>query len=99
MPRDIELSPARIAVSVPKKRTPLAVHRNRTKRLIKEAWRLNKHKLYEVVPPQHHLHLFFIFTGSPNPDFAQIQKSVVTAIEILCQQMALNQQNNNAKII
>lgn len=86
-------------MSVPKKRTPLAVHRNRTKRLIKEAWRLHKHRLYEFVPPQQHLHIFFIFTGSPNPDFGLIQKSVVVAIETLCQQMELNQQNNNAKSI
>lgn len=97
MPRDNELSPVRIAVSVPKKRTPLAVHRNRTKRLIREAWRLNKHSLYEFVPPHLHLHLFFIFTGNPHPDFAIIKQSVSVAIETLCKQMELNQQKNDAK--
>ncbi len=83
MPRGIDLSPVRIGVSVPKKRTALAVNRNRVKRLVHEAWRLHKHHLYEVIPADAQLHLFFIFTGQPNPDFKTIEQAVLQSIEIL----------------
>lgn len=76
-------------MSVPKKRIPLAVNRNRIKRLIREAWRLNKYQLYQVLPEDKQLHLFFIFTGIPNPDFQQIEQSIQKAIDTLQQLLNL----------
>lgn len=67
-------------MSVPKKRTPLAVHRNKIKRMIREAWRLNKHLLYADVPESVQCHLFFIYTGKANPDYTIIEQSVLHAI-------------------
>ena len=72
---------------MPKKRTPHATDRNRIKRLIREAWRLNKHLFYEDIPRELHLHLFFIFTGQANPDFPIIEKSILSAIENLRKQV------------
>ncbi|MEN0004284.1 MAG: ribonuclease P protein component [Bacteroidota bacterium] len=37
---------AQFALSVPKRKFPKAVHRNRIRRQVREAYRLNKHKLY-----------------------------------------------------
>jgi ribonuclease P protein component len=72
-----------MGVSVPKKRTALAVNRNRVKRLVHEAWRLNKHHLYPIIPADTQLHLFFVFTGTPNPDFKTIEHAVLKSIEML----------------
>lgn len=40
-------APAQVAFAVPKRNLKLAVHRNRMKRLMREAYRLNKHRWYE----------------------------------------------------
>lgn len=40
-------SPAQIAFAVPKRNQPLAVDRNRMKRLMREAYRVNKHRYHE----------------------------------------------------
>lgn len=79
MPRtDADSAAVRIAFSVPKKRFPHAVDRNRVKRCMRESWRLQKHALIEIVPPAFQLHLFLIYTG-PNesvPDYALINHAV-----------------------
>jgi len=96
LPRGIDFSPVRIGVSVPKKRTALAVHRNRVKRLVHEAWRLHKHHLYSAVPADAQLHLFFIFTGQPNPDFKTIEQAVLQSIEILSKHFPKIPREDNA---
>ena len=48
--REEEEFPARMAISVSKKRFKRAVKRNRVKRLVREAYRLNKFRLYENIP-------------------------------------------------
>lgn len=86
--RNAEKSPARIALSVPKKRTPLATDRNRVKRLMREAWRLNKHLLYEQVPEAQHLQLFLIYTGTPKPGLDMMVKAIRQLIRTLVAQIS-----------
>lgn len=49
LPSSQQNSPASILISVPKRHFKHAVTRNRTKRQIREAYRLNKHELYEIL--------------------------------------------------
>ena len=46
MPLDT-IAPAQVAFAIPKRHVKLAVDRNRQRRLIREAYRLNKHTWYE----------------------------------------------------
>jgi len=62
-------SPVRVGFSIPKKKVKKAVHRNRIRRLLKEAWRLHKHDLYAAIPPGKQLHVFLVFTGTESLTF------------------------------
>jgi ribonuclease P protein component len=54
----------KVLIAVPKKKIKHAVSRNRMKRLIREAYRLSKHKLLEsCTRTEKHYHIAFIFTG------------------------------------
>lgn len=59
------ISPVRVGFSIPKKRIRLANGRNRVRRLLKEAWRLQKHIIYSQIPVQFQLHCFLVYTGTP----------------------------------
>ena len=85
MPRDGERSPVRIALSVPKKRHRLSVTRHRIRRLMAEAWRLNKHAVYSAIPADMQLHLFLIFTSDVEPAYADVEAIVIQVAEKLVQ--------------
>lgn len=56
-------APVRVGFSIPKKRIRQANNRNRIRRLLKEAWRLQKELLYKNVPEGKQLHCFLIYTA------------------------------------
>lgn len=68
--------PARIAVSVSKKRFKRAVKRNRIKRLAREAFRLNKAELYERMTEGKTVDMLFIYLDNSLPSFAKTEKAV-----------------------
>jgi ribonuclease P protein component len=82
-PRSNEPSPVRIGFSVPKKRFRASVKRHRIRRLMAEAWRLNKQQLYAAIPSESQLHLFLIFTGAEIPPYAEVEAAVKKIIERL----------------
>lgn len=90
LPRGAEPSPVRVGFSVPKKKFRKAVERNRVKRLLREAWRLNKHMLYAVIPPETHLHIFLIFTDKTLPDIQTANITMIKGIEKLAERLSSN---------
>lgn len=84
---DPKHSPAMAGFSVPKKKFKLSVHRHRITRLLREAWRLQKHSLYPNIPANSQLHLFFIFTDTQLPQYAIVEKCMQQAIQKLISQL------------
>ena len=73
-----------ILISVPKKRIRRAVKRNRIKRLIREAYRLNKKEILTLYKEKgKHLHLAFLYISDDIKPFNDINKAVRKALEII----------------
>lgn len=87
VPREAELSPVRAGFSVPKKKFRKSVHRHRIRRLMIEAWRINKHELYASVPEGMQLHLFIIYTPTVETDLLTLQETMQQAIARLMQEI------------
>jgi ribonuclease P protein component len=77
---DEKASPVQVGFSVPKKKFRSSVHRHRIRRLMAEAWRLNKHTLYAAIPESQQLHLFLIFTDAAMPEYDVVKAAVVKGI-------------------
>ena len=80
-PRDGKDFPARIAVSVSKKRFKRAVKRNRIKRLIREGYRLNKKILYDCIAENETMDILFIYLHEEIFEYNKIEKAITGAIK------------------
>ncbi|HYD22135.1 MAG TPA: ribonuclease P protein component [Flavipsychrobacter sp.] len=78
-----EPSPVRVGFSVPKKRFSSSVDRHRIRRLMVEAWRLNKQTLYNSVETDKQVQLFLIFTGDTLPEYTVVEQAVIKVAEKL----------------
>ncbi|NDW19621.1 ribonuclease P protein component [Dysgonomonas sp. 216] len=67
-----------IMVSVPKKRFKRAVKRNRVKRLVREAYRLNKSLFWELCEKHNTaIDIVFICLKDELPDYKEIEKAIL----------------------
>lgn len=73
-------TPIKVAFSVPKRNVKLAVHRNRIKRLMREAYRLNKHKL--ALEQNKNVIMMFIYTDKLEHSLKVIEQKMIAIIEL-----------------
>lgn len=69
--------PVQFALSVPKKKFPKAVHRNRIRRQLREAWRLNKHRLYRGLQEEERQYAVMVMYIANEPlPYTQIEQAM-----------------------
>jgi ribonuclease P protein component len=70
--------PVQLLISVPKQNLKKAVARNKIKRRIREAWRINKHILYErLTEREQQLAVSIIYTASEILPSDQIREKII----------------------
>ena len=78
---DKDIKTNRAAFAVPKRKFKLAVDRNRVKRQLREAYRLNKHLLPELHGKK--IVMLFLFLGKTKPDYEQVEKAIIFLLKKL----------------
>ncbi len=77
-------SPVQVGFTVSRRSFPRAVDRNRTKRLMREAWRLQKNELYKFLDEKNlKLAGMMIFTGRKKPEYTEIFQKIEALIQRL----------------
>ncbi len=84
--------PARIAISVSKKKIKRAVQRNHIKRLTREAYRLNKADLYKHIASGTTVDLLFIYLDHQKPSYTKIVTAIQHAIQKISTQLDCSKQ-------
>ncbi|MBO6050389.1 MAG: ribonuclease P protein component [Bacteroidales bacterium] len=98
LPLSDENPVSKMAVSVPKKLEKTAVGRNKIKRWVREAYRLNKHLLYnEINERSVVVNMLFVCVGKEKLSFALIEKAVVEILHAISCRDAMN--STSAKMI
>jgi ribonuclease P protein component len=83
-----EAFPSRAGFSAPKKKFGHAKDRNRIKRLMREAWRLQKPALLPAIPAGKQLHVFILFTDKSLPDYQIVLAAIGKGINHLKKALA-----------
>lgn len=85
LPTELESKfPVQVLMSVAKKKFPRAVDRNRIKRLMREAYRINKQMLYKSLEEKNEkLALMLIFIGSGLPEYKLTEDKIILILQRL----------------
>lgn len=72
-----------LLVSVGKRKFKLAVHRNRIKRQLTDIYRQQKHRIYDVIPPDDKYAIGILFLGKTTPTYEELEQHLTAAIDEL----------------
>jgi ribonuclease P protein component len=83
-----EQVPVQMLVTVSRRRFPHAVERNKIKRHIREAYRKNKHILYNFLEREHmQLALGIVYTGKSVTTFNDTENKIPVALSLIIQHL------------
>ena len=74
-------APVQILISVPKKRFKHAVDRNRVKRQVREAYRLHKQLISDIIPDDKELLIAFIWLSDSHCPSIEVEKRMVSLLQ------------------
>lgn len=77
----------KVLLSVPKRKLRHAVDRNRVKRQLREAYRLNKFILLEQLRPKQGLHLAFMWIADKTLESVFVEKKMVALLHRVVEQL------------
>lgn len=77
----------KVLLSVPKRKLRHAVDRNRVKRQLREAYRLNKPLLLDALQPKQGMHVAFMWLSDKPVDSAFVTKKLVNLLQRTAEQL------------
>lgn len=77
----------KVLLSVPKRKLRHAVDRNRAKRQLREAYRLNKPLLLDALQPKQGMHVAFMWLSDKPVDSAFVAKKLVNLLQRAVEQL------------
>lgn len=77
----------KVLLSVPKRKLRHAVDRNRAKRQLREAYRLNKPLLLDALQPKQGMHVAFMWLSDKPVDSAFVTKKLVNLLQRAVEQL------------
>ena len=84
-----------VGVSVSKRNFKRAVDRNRIKRLLREAYRLQKKELLELLTEQKKKgFVFFIYTDKQLPEYSMISDTITKALNVLKKKASIHEDHS-----